>query len=55
MMKPKYLLGIIQINLLPFFSPSRLMLLNSVSKLGLFGSFDDPVCFCVDVEAVVRH
>ncbi len=28
------------------------MLLNSVSKLGLFRTFDDPVFLCVDIEAV---
>lgn len=28
------------------------MLLNSVSKLGLFRAFDDPVFLCVDIEAV---
>ncbi len=27
------------------------MLLNSVSKLGLFRAFDDPVSPCVDIEA----
>lgn len=30
------------------------MLLNSVSKLGLFWTFDDPVFFCVDIEAVME-
>lgn len=30
------------------------MLLNSVSKLGLFRAFDDPGVLCVDIEAVVE-
>lgn len=30
------------------------MLLNSVSKLGLFGSFNDLMSLCVDVKAVVE-
>lgn len=38
----------------PFFSSSSHMLLNSVSKLSLFGAFDDPGCFRVDVEAVME-
>lgn len=29
------------------------MLLNSVSKLGLFRAFDDPVSLGVDIKAVV--
>lgn len=39
---------------LPFFSSSSHMLLNSVSKLSLFWAFDDPGCFCVNVEAVME-
>lgn len=30
------------------------MLLNSVSKLGLFRAFDDPVSLCVNIEAVME-
>lgn len=41
-------------SLLPLFSSSSHMLLNSVSKLSLFRAFDDPVLLRVDVEAVVE-
>lgn len=44
----------LKMNLLPFFSSSAHVLLNSVSKLGLFRAFDDPVRLCVDVEAVIE-
>lgn len=30
------------------------MLLNGVSKLGLFGAFNDLMILCVDVEAVAE-
>lgn len=39
---------------LPFFSSSSHVLLNGVSKLGLFGAFNDLMILCVDVEAVVE-